>query len=382
MMTAAPYRRGRTRSTAPSVRYAAIVLGALLLSGCASMDARKAPMRPIRFLDTTQRHVATVYGPLAPRLPAFDQTPAIDLFLYGPNDYGKTVLRNPQGMATLGSKLLVCDQGYPDIIAIDLNTGQSLRWLDADHLPRCPVDVAADPTGRIYVADTTLRKVLIYDANGRFLNETRPVPDEMMRFRPAAMAMHQGVLHVCNLAVPAIERFSIVDQRWIEPLLPPEGRLASPAGIDIDSNGMIYIADAVGGQVERVSSDGRWLDPIGRPGRRPGELIRPKQVVACGDGKLAVSDAGRQSVCLFRLPEGTFLVEIHERPPEWNGLTLPMGLVRLEGDAKSLVSGSNGDGAEVTMASESALLIVSDSLGVDSLTLIGVMNEQREGGRP
>jgi sugar lactone lactonase YvrE len=363
-------------------RCGAIVLAALPITGCAAPGDREAPMRPIRFVDGAQRHVATVYGPLGSRLPGFDETPLLDLFLYGPNDYGKTALRNPQGMTTLGSKLLVCDQGYPDVVAIDLATGQSMRFLDADHLPRCPVDVATDATGRVYVADTTLRRVLIYDGAGRFLTDTLPTPDDGPRFRPAAMAIRDGMLYVCNLAGPAVERFHLGEQKWLAPLVPPDGKLVSPAGIDVDELGSVYIADAVGATVERVSADGQWLEAIGRPGRRPGELVRPKQVLVCRDQTLLVTDAGRQSLCLFRVSDGAFLLEIHERPDEWNGLTLPMGLVRLDGGWQSLATDDNPETADDAAVSDEDFLVVSDSLGGDSLTLIGLKTETREGGRP
>src|SRR3972149_3307309 len=67
--------------------------------------------------------------------------PALDDFLYGPVDDGHTILRNPQGMALAGTTLLVCDQGYQDVIGINLANGRSWSWADREHLPKCPVGI-------------------------------------------------------------------------------------------------------------------------------------------------------------------------------------------------------------------------------------------------
>ncbi len=360
---------------------AALLLGVALTVGCASTGERASRMRPVHFHDPSQNRVATVYGSLAARLPAYDATPALDLFLYGPNDYGKTILRNPQGMAIHDSMLYVCDQGYPDVIAIDLATGKSLRRLDIDHRPRCPVDVTVDASGDLLVADTTLRKILIYTANGRLVQQTSPPDRAVTAFRPAALCRVDRTLYVCNLAGPSIERFDLEAGQWLAPWDPPHGRLVAPAGIDADVSGVLHVADAIGGRIERVNAQGQWLEPIGAPGRRAGELVRPKQVLVAGN-LLLIADAGRKSLCIFQVSNGKFVTEIHEQPPEWRGLTLPAGLVSLEGKGADRSQAATGDTVTADLAANELPVVVSDALSADSLTLIGVKSSSAVGGTP
>jgi len=303
-------------------------------------------------------------------LPQYDATPPLERFLYGPSDYGKTALRNPQGMALAGGRLLVCDQGHQNVVAIDLPTGKSMLWCDPDHQPRCPVDVAVDQE-RVFVADTTSRLVYVYDLNGTFIEDLAPAHAAGGRFRPCAVRTGREVLYVGDLANRRIERYSLLERRWLEPLAPPadRGRLIAPTGLALAPDGVLLIADAVGGTVLRVTADGRWLQPIGRRGRGPGEMVRPKQVCCTVAGLILVSDAARQSVLVFDR-DGRWITEVHERAGQWPGWTLPMGLLAVRPDQLATVKKG---GPDRTSPPPGGYVIVSDSLGPVSLTLLGVV---------
>ena len=105
------------------MRYRAAVLSDLFLSlialaivvgssGCASdRGTTRTDFDPVYFgaQDSTVRFV--VLGDTRTVLPSYDETPPIERFLYGSNSAGKTILRNPQGLALAGQRLLICDQG-------------------------------------------------------------------------------------------------------------------------------------------------------------------------------------------------------------------------------------------------------------------------------
>jgi DNA-binding beta-propeller fold protein YncE len=328
---------------------------------------------PACFPDATSLPRIVVYGSMHDWLPRFDVTPALERWLYGPNDFGKTNLRNPQGMTLLGEQLLVCDQGSPDVIAIHLHSGRSLPWTNADYPPRCPVDISADETGRVYVADTTMQSVLVYDSNGRFLQELVPSSDPAQTFRPCAVLVTDHVLHIGNLGGYRVDRYDVNRGTWLSPLRPPRDSLSliAPTGLSITPDGVLLIADALQSCVFRVDSDGQWLTPIGRPGREPGEFVRPKQVCCTPSGLMLVSDAGRQSVLVFDV-RGRYVTEIHERADGWPGLTLPMGLLAVPSDRLVGPEENIANGAVRTA------VIVSDSLGGTPLTLMGIVVDDVE----
>jgi len=320
---------------------------------------------------------AVVYGHLGGLLPRFDATPLLARFLYGPSDYGHTLLRNPQGMALLEDRLLVCDQGWPDVVSIHLPSGRSEPWCDAGHPPRCPVDVEADADGRVYVADTTLRSILVYDSEGRFLEALAPAAAVAPFFRPASLFVRGSRLYVGNLDERRVEQFDLSSRQWMEPLKATgvQPSLVAPTGLCATPEGILLVADALAGVVFRFDEDGRPLSPIGQPGRGSGEFVRPKQVACTPGGLVLVADAGRQSVLAFDAA-GRHLFEIHESPGSWTGWTLPMGLLIIDPARLPTFSGRLD---EAGLPPPDAYVIVSDSLGGAPLTLLGI-KERPAGG--
>lgn len=356
-----------TRATAAAV---IALFGAL--GGCAPGET--GPQRwaaPLAFPESAAAPRVLVYGSFGDLLPRYDATPALELFLYGPNDFGKTALRNPQGMARLGDLLLVCDQGRPDLVAINLANGQSYLWCDADHPPRCPVDVAVDAAGMVYVADTTQRSVIVYHPNRSFAAELKP-PD-VPAFRPAAICIVGDIAWIGDIGGHAVHRYDLHRRQWLSPLAPPEGlRLIAPTGLAVSPHGVLHVVDSVRGLVLRYAPDGQWLPPLGGPGRGPGQFVRPRSIACTPSGAVLVTDAARQSVQVFGR-DGRFVTEIHERSP-WTGWSLPSGIIAIAGDDPLIhgpVTAQNWPAAD-------DYLLVSDSLGAAPLTLLGVQMNPAE----
>lgn len=345
-----------------------------VLTGCTQQGEQGGIQRlPIVFPDQGDGPKLWVYGSLQAALPAFDATPWLDRFLYGPNDYGKTLCRNPQGMALAAGRLLICDQGYLNVLAIDLATGKSAFWCDAEHPPCCPVDIALAGDNRVCIADTTLRAVLVYDINGQFLESLVPGDNAANTFRPCAVCSDGQILYVGNVGQRCIDRYQFSERRWLEPLVPSDAKMIAPVGLALTSDGVLLIADAIQGCLWRYdTANKQWLTPIGRRGRGRGELIRPKQVCCTPEGLILVTDAGRQSVQVFN-HQGKFVTEIHERINEWFGWTMPMGLLSVKAEELSDVHLPKGQGEN---SQPSSYVIVSDSLGAESLTLLGVVTKE------
>jgi hypothetical protein len=347
-------------------------------AGCAASGTPEplwAPRASFGVAEDLPRVVA--YGALGKFVPNFAPTPALDEFLYGPTESPGLLLRNPQGLTPLGTQLLVCDQGYPAIMGIDLASGRSAAWEDSSHGPRCPVAIAAGDE-RVYVADTTRRAVLVYQSDGKFVEMLTPGAEGDRGFRPCSLAIGRGVLYVGNLAGRRVDRWDLAGHAWLPPLAAPTGGLrpVAPTGLAITSDAVLLIADSVQGRVFRATVDGKWLDPIGRPGRLEGEFVRPKQVAVTPSGLIAVSDAGRQSLMLFAA-NGDYIAEIAGRDRNWPGFTLPMGVLALpaNGLAPLLV-----EGRPAPEPRPDEWLIVSDTLSAASLNVFGIFLPHRGGG--
>lgn len=340
-------------------------------AGCAGNGRALPEWRALAtFGDAQSVPKIVVYGDFAAHLPRFNPTPALDEFLYGPAPVPHSILRNPQGLTMLGDKLLVCDQGYPDIISLNLANGLSTGWEERDRAPRCPVAIDVGEDGTVYVADTTLRAVLIYDGNGRFIEQLVPPQQTNPYFRPSSVLLRDRILYIGNVGDHRVERWNLAERQWMSPIVPPADRTGfmAPTGLAMTSDNVLLILDSIRSRVFRFSPEGEWLKPIGRPGRLEGEFVRPKQMGITPSGLLFIADAGRQSVMVFTA-EGDFLLELRERPDEWRGFTLPTGILPLAADALDVLAAR---GVALPEPKPDEWVIVSDTLNASSLNLLGV----------
>ncbi|MFQ5490579.1 MAG: NHL repeat-containing protein [Phycisphaerae bacterium] len=347
----------------PRIVPLALLLSLGSLAGCAIVGPEgPAWTGPAYFPDAHSVPRIVVHGDMLSRLPRTETVSALEVFLYGPPEVAQSALRNPQGMALQGDQLLICDQGQLDVLAIDLSTGQSRYFCDPNHPPRCPVDVAVDARGNVYVADTTRRSVLIYSSEGQYRGQVVTTADPDRSFRPAAVTVHDQVLFIGNIGEHRIDRWSLSENRWLSPWAPPAGAkpLYAPSGLCVGPRGVLYVADSVQGVIFRVDPQGQWLSPVGSPGRMAGQLVRPKHVACTASGLVLVTDAGRQSLLVFDA-DGRFLVEVHEGPADWPGWVLPAGVMVLPGGGQTFADGFDGHGERV---------VVSDALGRVSLSLL------------
>jgi sugar lactone lactonase YvrE len=311
-----------------------------------------------------------VYGSLAPHLPRFQPTTGLDEFLYGPAPVPNDLLRNPQGLARLGNKLLVCDQGHFSVIGVNLATGITAEWQDRDRPPRCPVAITVGENGSVYVADTTLLAVLVYGPAGEFVERLAPGENPDPTFRPASLLIRDGVLFIGNIGGRRVDRWDLAERQWLSPIVPPgdENAFVAPTGLAMTAEGVLLIVDSVRGRVFRVTADGQWLRPVGRPGRQEGQFVRPKQVCATLSGLIFVTDAGRQSVLAFTA-QGDYLTEIREQPENWRGFTQPAGLLSLPADGLDALM---PEGRPVPEPRPDEWVIVSDTLSGASLNVLGI----------
>ena len=97
---------------------------------------------------------------------------------------------------------------------MSLSSGRSWRWGDARQQPRCPVDVTVADDGRVYVADTTLRAVLVYESTGTFVEILVPPDNPERSSRPAGVLVMDGVLYIADAGRRCVERWALNERRW------------------------------------------------------------------------------------------------------------------------------------------------------------------------
>lgn len=136
-----------------------------------------------------------------------------------------------------------------------------------------PYAVATDQKGRVYVSDTGLSRVWVFD---REKKEVRFIGDS------------------------------------------GQGQLATPAGIAVDAHGRLFVADTRHHQIFAFDDTGKVVLAIGQPD----EFYSPSGVaIDRGSGRLYVSDTGRHKIRVYDTDTGKFLFEFGRRgvqPGEFN----------------------------------------------------------------
>jgi DNA-binding beta-propeller fold protein YncE len=87
-----------------------------------------------------------------------------------------------------------------------------------------------------------------------------------------------------------------------------KGQFDSPAGIAVDSNGNILVADTGNGRIEKFSPTGTFLSTIGTKGTGHGQLGDPNGIAIDRAGNIYVAEAGNHRVQKLA-PHGTFIAE-------------------------------------------------------------------------
>jgi DNA-binding beta-propeller fold protein YncE len=126
-----------------------------------------------------------------------------------------------------------------------------------------PAGLAIDDENRfLYVADTDLDQVLVYDA------------DNFKLLRKIGTA---GKAHRLTEA----------------------GQFSRPTNVAVDADGNLYVSDTFNNRVEIFDADGNFLSTFGKAGDGPGYFARPKGIAIDHDGHVWVADTVQDRVQVF-----------------------------------------------------------------------------------
>jgi predicted membrane-bound mannosyltransferase/DNA-binding beta-propeller fold protein YncE len=135
---------------------------------------------------------------------------------------------------------------------------------------------------------------------------------------PAGLAVdHEGNLYVADSGNHRIQKFD-GDGHFLGVFGTPggnEGQLNEPWGVAVDSEGNIYVADTWNHRIQKFDSNFRFLKAWGGPfldvgKRQPGplELFGPRSIAIDADGNVWVTDTGNKRVLKFD-SDGNFLAQ-------------------------------------------------------------------------
>lgn len=167
-----------------------------------------------------------------------------------------------------------------------------------------PVGLTVHPDGRVFVADTHYYRVMVYDRDGNLLAQFGEQGNGDGQFQlPTDVAIdREGFIYVSEYnGNDRITKWS-PDLHFVSVVSPPEidgVRLVRPAGIDIDAEQTLWVADACNHRIIRLSLDGQVLTVFGEMGTGPGQLRYPYDLTATSEGTVMVCEYGNSRLQWF-----------------------------------------------------------------------------------
>ncbi len=190
-----------------------------------------------------------------------------------------------------------------------------------------PIDIAVSRNGRIFVTDSKDAVVRVFENRGRlFVGEF----GKGFLKRPTGIAVHEktGELLIVDTVSSEIIRYDIATFA-LKGRFGVEGKgsgmLHSPTSITISPDGDIIVSDSLNFRVQVFHPDGTFSHAFGEAGNGPGFFARPKGVAADSDGNIYVVDALFDNVQMFDR-DGRHLMAFGSPGYNYGNFWLPSGI--------------------------------------------------------
>jgi len=223
-------------------------------------------------------------------------------------------------------RLYVADSGWRKVLVFDqAKKSFSMIGVDGPGALAGPLGVAVDQGGRVYVTDTVHKKCLVYDAAGKHLFN---IGDENRFERPVGVAVNNALkrVYIADTRKHAVFVFDLDGKFLFEfgGRGTEDGKLNFPANLFIDGKGLVYVTD-MNFRVQLFDAEGAFLSKFGSVGTGFGQFSLPKGVGVDSKGHIYVVDARFNNVQIFNR-EGRLLLFFGSFGQRKGQFWLPAGL--------------------------------------------------------
>ncbi|MFQ5849891.1 MAG: 6-bladed beta-propeller [Candidatus Binatia bacterium] len=218
---------------------------------------------------------------------------------------GQGTLKVPIGVAVDARGIVfVADVKLQRVYGFNKKGDLAVAIGNTGELPR-PTGLAIDPkTNRLYVSDTKLHKIRVYDANtGGFLKEIGERGKEEGQFNfPTNLFIRGDKLYVTDTGNFRIQVLDLEGNFFgkVGEIGDSPGYLARPKGVAVDSENHIYVTDAAFDNFQIFTQEGRLLLFVGEAGSRPGKFWLPAGMHIDEKDRVYVADSYNRRVQVFQ----------------------------------------------------------------------------------
>jgi DNA-binding beta-propeller fold protein YncE len=313
-------------------RFVRATLGAVLLSACAAAPPAPTPtVERVWPVPPDPPRVAYVKNLTGPEAGVKKKGFFARLFelVVGKDEAAAPRMIRPFGVFVGDSgDLLITDTGLQVVHRFDLDGGgyRQVFKMSGGRRLLSPTGVTEDRDGTLYVADSQLNRVVVFDRAGRFQREFVSDDDAV---RISGIAYHPGrdLLYVSDAGGHRIlmyardgRKVGAFGQRG-----PEGGSFNFPTHLAVDRAGRLYVTDAMNFRVQVLEADGAWVRSIGQLGETLGSFSKPKGVGLDRRGHVYIVDGLYDTVQIFTA-DGDLLLNFGSAGTTEGAFWLPTGV--------------------------------------------------------
>ncbi len=154
--------------------------------------------------------------------------------------------------------------------------------------------------------------------------------------KPFGIAVRKGTIYLTDTVASDLLIIDLIGKKMSRlPGNVNHGKLKKPAGVAVDDEGNIYVADTARNQVLQYNAKGEFVQPVGADIN-----MRPTDV-KIEEEYLYVTDSANNRILVLNRRSGELLREIGKEAPDNFKLSFPMGLAT---DDKGMLYTTNFDG--------------------------------------
>ncbi len=164
-----------------------------------------------------------------------------------------------------------------------------------------PANIAVSKAdGKVYVSDTGLKRVFVYDSTGKYVTAYGHA-GEFENPIGVAFDDRRQLLYVVDSKKRNLRAYA--PDGTVKMTLGQGGEdkdlFHTPTHIALDDAGNIYVTDTQGFAVSIFSPEGKKIRSFGRLGDSPGDFARPKGIALDSEGHIYIVDTAFQNIQIF-----------------------------------------------------------------------------------
>jgi DNA-binding beta-propeller fold protein YncE len=229
-------------------------------------------------------------------------------------------MSKPYGVAARNGRIYVGDTVSRVVFMYDLNNKKFTRiGADDPGALRMPFGLDFDDQDNLYVVDGTLKRVHVYDRDGKFL---RFLGEGIKWSRPAGLAIDSARKRAYVVDVGGVgsndHMVRVLDTETGKLLFDigtrgdGPGQFNLPRDAVVGPDGTLYVVDGGNFRIQVFDTDGKFVKTFGSIGRQTGNFARPKEIAADREGNIYVVDTAFGNFQIFN-PKGELLLNVGGR---------------------------------------------------------------------